>query len=238
MIDQDSKLSTTWLVARYHMPIVYSCRSPISSPTSGIALPTPGPGTVQLAMIRTGIEIFGLDYVRDHLFIQIIGCRPMICPPSAVAITEQVMKLQKADGNGHITEGIGYRQVAHALDEMAVYVNVDLSSEVQIVTLMQGIGYWGQSNSFASCIEVRRKAPVDDTCIRPAEEQGRVSAQMPFYTGYATEALEPTVMWEHLMAEHAQSQTLIRQRLYVWPLIVETRHVRGQVLRRHSLSGT
>jgi len=237
MIDQASELSTTWLVARYHMPIVYSCRSPISSSSTGIALPTPGPGTIQLAMIRTGIEIFGLDYVRDHLFMQIIECRPMICPPSAVAITDQAMKLHKADGDGRIIEGIGYRQVAHALDEMAVYVNVDLDSEVQIATLMQGIGYWGQSNSFASCIEVSRKAPVDDTCIRPVEDQGRMSTQTPFYTGIATEALGPMVTWEHVMAEHAQSQTPLRQRLFVWPLVIEVRHAGSQVLRRVSLSG-
>jgi hypothetical protein len=71
----------TWLAAEYHLPSLYSCRVPMSSMNSALALPAPGPATVRLALIRTGIEVFGLEYVRDELFPQIRAMGIRIHPP-------------------------------------------------------------------------------------------------------------------------------------------------------------
>jgi hypothetical protein len=61
-------MSTLWLAAEYHFPSTYSCRIPMSSMSSASAMPAPGPATVRLALIRTGIEYIGIEAMRDTFF--------------------------------------------------------------------------------------------------------------------------------------------------------------------------
>src|SRR2546423_2086870 len=87
----------TWLAAEYHLPSLYSCKVPMSSMNSALVLPAPGPATVRLALIRTSIELFGLECVRDELFPQIRAMGTRIRPPEWVAMTAQVLHAYKVD---------------------------------------------------------------------------------------------------------------------------------------------
>lgn len=230
MNNGDMPVEKVWLAAHYHMPMVYSYRSPVSSPMAGVALPTPGPATVQLAMIRTGIDLFGSDYVKTKLFQHILACQPMIKPPDRVAISEQTLKLDKGDGYG-----IAYRQMIHAMGEMIVYVRVDADVISEIATLLRGIGYWGQTNSFAYCIDVCQQLPKVSDCIRPAEDIDSTDSCLPYFTGYVTELAGPSLSWTDVTEERKRSGAPIRQRLYVWPLVACEHRSTPQVFRHCAL---
>ena len=87
--------SLTWLAADYHLPATYSCRVPMSSITSALALPAPRLLIVRLALIRAGIETFGLEYVQSVLFPPICAMSIHIRPPARVALTTQVLRAYK-----------------------------------------------------------------------------------------------------------------------------------------------
>ncbi len=84
--------SPVWLAADYHFPSTYSCRIPMSSMSSAPVMPAPGPATVRLALIRTGIECFGLDAVREELFPVLRSAPVRVRPPERVAISQQVLR--------------------------------------------------------------------------------------------------------------------------------------------------
>ena len=219
-----------WLSAHYHMPILYSCRSPVSSPLAALALPTPGPATVQLAMIRTGIELFGLEYVRDSLFGQILGCQPVIRPPEKIALSTHTLKRDK--GNEY---GIGYRQMAHATGNMVISVQVGANAANDAMTLLRGIGYWGQSDSFAYCIDVSRQPPELSACIRPVRDGESTASHARYFTGYVTELARTSLNWDNIVGESEHSRGAICQRLYIWPLVACEHRSSAQVLRFCSL---
>jgi len=80
---------------------------------------------VRLALIRTGLEIFGRDVVRDSLFPWIRAASVFIRPPEGVALSEQVLRAYKADmDKGRVSFGksVVYWQMAHAQGTMTVYV--------------------------------------------------------------------------------------------------------------------
>lgn len=85
-----------WLAIDYHIPTTYSCRIPMSSQHSALAMPAPGPATVRLAVVRTGIELFGIDYVRNELFPVIRAAEMRVKPPEKVAISSQLIRAYKA----------------------------------------------------------------------------------------------------------------------------------------------
>lgn len=219
-----------WISAHYHMPILYSYRSPVSSPMASLALPTPGPATVQLAMIRTGIELFGVDYVRTRLFEHILDCRPMIRPPDKIAFSAHVLKLVK--GNEY---GIGYRQMTHATGNMVVSVKVDADAAEDVVTLLRGIGYWGQTNSFAYCMGVSHEPPEACACMRPLKDGESSASHARYFTGFVTELARTSLNWEDIVGESEHSRATIRQRLYIWPLVACEHQSSAQVLRFCSL---
>src|SRR5260221_14674265 len=56
----EAAMTTEWLAAAYHFPATYSCRVPMSSMNSALAMPAPGPATVRLPLIRKGVELVGV----------------------------------------------------------------------------------------------------------------------------------------------------------------------------------
>ncbi len=151
----------SWLAAEYHLPATYSCRLLFSSSNSALVSPAPGPATVRLALIRTGLEIFGRDVVRDSLF--------PVHPP--------------ARGRGAFRAGVaslqgGYGQGARFLWQVGSLLadgprpgNDDgicgtppRQERETWETLLRSVGYWGQANSFATCLEVSERAPLKNEC--------------------------------------------------------------------------
>jgi hypothetical protein len=115
-----SDSQSIWLAANYHFPTTYSIRVPMSSMSSARALPAPGPGTVRLALIRTAIELFGMDYTHDVLFPIIRSAGICIRPPERVAFSLQRIHAYKASASdsrttNRLDESIIYREMAHAV---------------------------------------------------------------------------------------------------------------------------
>ncbi len=77
------------------------------------ALPAPGPATVRLALLRTGIEVFGLPYVESVLFPLIRALPLHIRPPERVALSSQLLRAYKHAKNG-CNEAPISREMAHA----------------------------------------------------------------------------------------------------------------------------
>ena len=171
----DTPLS--WIAAEYHLPATYSCRLPFSSSNSALVSPAPGPATVRLALIRTGLEIFGRDVVRDPLFPWIRAAPVLVRPPERVALSEQVLRAYKADvekGRVSFGESVVYRQMAHAQGTMTVYLELPRQERETWETLLRSVGYWGQASSFATCLEVSERVPQRHECAQPLHDKKRL----------------------------------------------------------------
>jgi len=84
-----------WLAADYHLPLTYSYRMPMSSMNHAPTLPTPGPATVRLALIRCSVELFGREVTREEVFPILREMQVRIRPPEAVAISPHLLKALK-----------------------------------------------------------------------------------------------------------------------------------------------
>jgi hypothetical protein len=122
MITPDS--SPLWLAADYHFPSTYSCRVPLSSMSSAKALPAPGPATIRLALLRTGIELFGEHYTRNILFPIVRGSSISIRPPDHVSLSNQVLRAYKCDPTQRVEDALVYREVAHASGPVTIYLSL------------------------------------------------------------------------------------------------------------------
>src|SRR5260370_32740419 len=116
----------------------------------GLAVAGPGPATGRLGFIRSGIEVFGLEYVRDELFPHIRAMGIQIRPPERVALTSQVLHAYKVDelaGGTQVNTAPISREVAHASGPLTVYSEVSARDIDLWTEVLQAIGYWGQASS-------------------------------------------------------------------------------------------
>lgn len=122
-----AQMEQMWLAADYHLPFTYSCRSPMSSPYSGRALPTPGPVTIKLALVHTAVELFGIRMTQVELFPPIMAATVLTQPPASVAISTQLLHGYKANDAGHLDQSLLYREFACAQDYMTIFLSVPIS---------------------------------------------------------------------------------------------------------------
>lgn len=227
---------TMWLMASYHMPSTYSIRVPVSSPLCGKALPAPGPATVQLAMIRTAIELYGLEATRDELFPRIVECNPQIQPPNRVAISSQMQRLLKADDGGRLNIGIGYREFCHCEGFIRIFVQTPRNLSVAFTAILRMIGYWGRSDGFACCSEVAGRQPDIGRCARKFEELSSKTGLNNYFCAYATEFIRPDICWAEVVPpDDLACKPHVRPQLYVWPLVTCEHQSTSQVMRFRSL---
>jgi hypothetical protein len=227
--------SLSWLAADYHLPATYSCRLPLSSANSALISPVPGPAMVRLALIRVGIELFGRAVVRDSLFPWLRAARVLIRPPERVAFCGQVLRAYKADedkGRVAVGESVVYREMAHAEGSMTVFLDIPLEERSVWESLLKGIGYWGQTSSFAVCLEVRERAPETRECAQPLQAIGEHVLIQPFFSCILSEFRDSHVLWQEVVPEETPEKTTrnpLKLEMYVWPLQV-TRRAGGSTL--------
>lgn len=214
-----------WLAAEYHLPATYSCRLPFSSPHSALVSPAPGPATVRLALVRSGLELFGQDLVRYALFPWLRAAPVLIRPPERVALSEQVLRAYKADAErGHVTfrESVVYRQMAHAQGTVTVYLHVPLSQQESWEALLRNIGYWGQASSFATCRQVDERAPKPMECAQPLGSLGEESLLRPYFCCVHSEFRDEHVAWEEVVPfdgpRRRSGRSPLKMEVYAWPL--------------------
>ena len=230
----------TWLAAEYHLPSLYSCRIPMSSMNSVQALPAPGPATVRLALIRTGIEVFGLEYTRDALFPSIRTMEIRIRPPEQVALTAQVLHAFKVDeqtgGTQYSTAPIS-REVAHASGPLTVYIRVSSQETARWTAMLRAIGYWGQSSSLASCIGVYEGSPDPKECVTSLRNWKSHGPLEPFFSSILSEFRDGALSWDQVMpVVGAQKVETLTLDMYVWPLVISEQHGRGKLLLRRAFA--
>ncbi len=229
--------SLVWIAADYHFPSTYSCRIPMSSMNSATAMPAPGPATVRLALLRTGIELFGRDRVRDELFPILRSAVVRIRPPERVAISQQRIRGYKwsedRQQRATIQESLIVREMAHASGPMTVFVQVPLEREQSMRRLLRAIGYWGQSSSLTSCLGVTNTPPVPGECATPLALLVGTFPLRPFFTCPVTEFRSDQLSWDDLVpADGTPKAQALRLDVYVWPLITDYRHGTAKLLVR------
>ncbi len=228
-----------WLAADYHFPSTYSCRVPMSSMNSASVTPAPGPATVRLALIRVGIELFGMEYVRDTLFPVIRAMNVCIRPPEHVALSYQVVRAYKADEDRtstYVSESPVYREMAHAEGVMTVYLEIPRHDLERWSVLLMAIGYWGQASSFASCTGITQTAPNVYECATPIQALATHAPLQPYFSCVLSEFRDYKVEW-HDVIPHARSpqNNPFTLDIYVWPLLIAKQHSGGKLLVRSPL---
>lgn len=235
-----SQSHLTWLAAEYHLPSSYSCRVPMSSMNSALALPAPGPATVRLALIRTGIELFGLEFVRDVLFPQIRAMGIQIRPPERVALTPQVLHAYKVDeqaGGTQVNTAPISREVAHASGPLTVYIEIPAWDTDLWTELLQAIGYWGQSSSLVYCTGVYASVPDLKECVTPLRNWKSYRQLEPFYSCILSEFREGTLSWDEVMPTVGTKKAeALKLDVYVWPMMMAEQNGRGKVLLRRAFA--
>lgn len=233
-----SQASLTWLAATYDLPATYSCRVPMSSITSALALPGPGPATVRLALIRTATELFELPYVQSVLFPQICAMPLAIRPPERVALTPQVLRAYKVDEKTQeMTESPVSREMAHAIGELSIYLQVQESLEDAFRQVLQMIGYWGQTSSLAWCNSIESRTPPREECVTPLRSFQRHVPAHPFFSCILSEFRDPSVTWNEVVPFIGKRMpNPLRLDVYVWPLIEAAQHGSGKLLARRAFT--
>lgn len=208
----------------------------MSSVSTALAMPTPGPATVRLALIRTGIKLFGLEMTREELFPVVRDMMVRVRPPERVAISPHTLRAYKWSGSGHnqtLQESITTREVAQASGVMTVYLQTPASAEQHMRALLQAIGYWGQSSSLASCLSIAQTSPNPGECAVPLFSLDPSQPLQPFFSCLATEFSSRHLLWYDIVPEEGRRKTKAPQiAIYVWPMIIDYRHGTEKLLVR------
>ena len=225
-----------WLAADYHLPTTYSCRLPMSSATSAPTSPGPGPATVRLALMRTSIELFGLEETRRRLFPSVCSLPIQVRPPARVAISPHLLrayKMVREVWGTRITEAPILREMAQADGPLTVYLHIPETEATLWQQLLKAIGYWGQTGSLAWCFQVEEHAPVERECVVPLRQRLNAGSLSPFYSCILSEFQQRPFTWQDFLPEDdVFVPRFLRLEVYLWPMIVETRRGSGKVLVR------
>lgn len=214
-----------WLAADYHFPGIYSLRIPLSSANNAQVMPAPGPGTVRLALIRTGVELFGLRATRDDLFPSLCTIQVRIRPPAQIAITPQRLHAHKWSSKQNTPQlSLMTREMAQTSDIMTIYLHIPVPEEQNYRRLLQTVGYWGQSDSLTTCISVSERSPVAGEYMMPLSALSSTSAVQPFFLCLASEFRHAHLSWEEVVvATPAKREPFVRLDLSLWPLLKQQR---------------
>jgi hypothetical protein len=226
--------SGIWLTADYRFVSVYSYRMPMSSITAARVLPTPGPATVRLALVRVGFEFFGEEGTRNAIFPTVRAMAVRIQPPERVAFrwqTIQSYKAKKGSGQVILSDSPTEREMVHTAGIMRIAINIPAGQADIFRELLAGIGYWGQASGLAWCTQVVQEALDTASCITPLRLIHGTQRVRSLFTGLATEFRDDTVRWEEVMPELIEQQSqAIKPEVYVWPLRVIEQRSTGMIL--------
>lgn len=234
---REQQSSRVWIAADYHFPSTYSCRIPMSSANCASVMPAPGPATVRLALIRVGIELFGLDFVREEFFPILRSATVRIRPPQRVAISQQIIQGYKwSDARQKrevIQKSIIVREMAHAAGPMTVFLQIPEDAGHRMHRLLQAVGYWGQSSSLASCLGVMSTPPLLEECAFPLDLLDDTIPLRPYFSCPVTEFHSDQLSWDDIVPGGKMSKTsALRCDIYVWPMVTAYRRGTQKLLVR------
>jgi hypothetical protein len=218
-----------WLAAHYHFPTTYSCRVPLSSASSTLASPGPRPGTVRLALIRAGCEVFGRHIVQEELFLSIRVAQIRIRPPARVAFSQQVMSGYKARHGVYTAKSLApslqFRQVAQAQGALTVYIRVPETSVEYFRELLVAIGYWGQTDSLTMCLAVEEAVPDQRECAIPLRLVHGDTPLGTYFICVLADFRSQTIFWDEVVeGMHANEEDPLMREVYLWPMSLVESH--------------
>lgn len=234
-------MTSIWLAAEYHFPSTYSCRVPMSSEAHARVMPAPGPATVRLACIRTAIELFGIDRTREEIFPSLRQIDIRIRPPEQVAITQHRLRgykrrVEPKKRREVIQESVLLREMAHAYGPMIIYVGIPSQEELIYTALLKTIGYWGQSHSFASCINITHTEPEAGEYALPLRLLGPQYHLQPYFSCLVSEFRNSSLSWEEIVPEELPAKTqFLTLDVYIWPLVLSHQQAGGKLFVRSSI---
>jgi hypothetical protein len=127
------------------------------------------------------------------------------------------------------------REMAHAQGGITIYLEVSSTEEALWSQMLMTIGYWGQTNSFATCLHVRQEAPQPQECAQPLQAAMPSIALSSFCSCILSEFRDSSVSWEEIDPFVPLGRTNpLKFSIYVWPLRIST-HGAGKVLVRTPL---
>ena len=205
--------------------------------SSAPVMPAPGPATVRLALIKAGIECFGLDTVRNEFFPLLRSVPVLVRPPRRVAISQHLLrgyKWNEEKANRRIIqESLIVREMAHASGPMTIYLQVPEEFEPRLRVVLQAVGYWGQSSSLTCCLEVAKASPSTGETALPLTQLNGTLPLRPYFSCLATEFRTDRLSWKEIVAnDDARSTKALCLDVYVWPMITEYRQGTQKVLAR------
>jgi len=126
--------------------------------------------------------------------------------------------------------------MAHAEGELTIYLEVPSSEEAIWSQMLMTIGYWGQTNSFATCLRIRQEAPQPQECVMPLQAAIQPIALSSFFSCILSEFRDSSVSWEEIdpFAPLGRTSSL-KFDIYVWPLRMTKQHGAGKMLVRTPL---
>jgi len=191
------------------------------------------------------VALFGVEVTREEIFPILCEMQVRIRPPEAVAISPHLLKALKwgkdqRTKQPRVQESLMVREVAHAQGVLTVYLQIPTSEEMRLSALLNAIGYWGQTDSFASCLEIRQADPPDGEYVLRLQQYALEGQLQPFFSGLATEFRDNQVSWAEVTAspiahkKRGSQQALVLD-LYIWPLVLLQEHGGKKLLQRRSL---
>jgi hypothetical protein len=213
----------------------------MTSMAYAMAMPAPGPATVRLALIRKGIELFGLETMRQEIFPTVRAVPIRIRPPERVAISQHRLRaykweLDKQRKQEMIQESVILREMAQADGPLAVYLQIPVQEEQRYRALLSMIGYWGQTSSFACCAGISHAEPRQEECATPLRELDLHTPLGHFFSCLVSEFRHNALAWEDIMPTlHKAKGPALLLDVYVWPLRLVRSDGRGRLFVRHAL---
>lgn len=236
-MDDSETSETVWLAPEYHMAAPYSCRIPVSSQNAVLSAPAPGPATVRLALVSTGIEWFGFESTREVYFPIIRSAVILVRPPARVGISTQLQHAFKvSQKSSFLQDSLAYREMCQADGPITIYIQIPSRYDDDFRKLFRSIGYWGQSNSPAFCNSISNSIPDKNECAQPLTSLIGSLPLGQFFGCIVSEFRKPDVTWEEIMPDRTGSKNdFLKPELYIWPMRVIEQQSKHKLLQRCSL---
>ncbi|MBO0796395.1 MAG: hypothetical protein J2P36_36350 [Ktedonobacteraceae bacterium] len=233
-------MNKRWLAASYHFPSTYSCRIPMTSPACASAMPAPGPATVRLALVRTAVELFGVNTTRQEIFPSICDLKIRIRPPERLSISPHRLRgykwsIEQKSRRTIIQESVFLREMVHASGLMTLYLYIPTLEETRYQALLHSIGYWGQASSLTTCVGIAQEEPPLEECAVPLRLLDPRVALHPYFSCLVTEFRHPAPTWEEVVsAWQTTTSPVLTLDVYIWPLQLIGQHGGGKCFLRHA----
>jgi len=129
-----------------------------------------------------------------------------------------------------IQESLMLREMAQTNDGMTIYISRAEGQEDQCRTLLQAVGYWGQTSSLAQCTIISQTAPVTGEYAVPVSSLDTQHPLASYFLCFASEFRDEQCSWKEVVEEIRGREEMLQLDVYAWPLIITHQQKAGKIL--------